>query len=87
MDIGFSARRTLLILILSAVGAFWLGYGLTIQFGEAISIIDFSIHADLLSLNSVGLQVSSRPQIGRALNNHLYQISLSQAFGVWVWGK
>ena len=41
MDIGFSARRTLLILILSAVGAFWLGYGLTIQFGEAISIIGF----------------------------------------------
>ena len=27
MEAGFSPRRTLLILILSAVGAFWLGYG------------------------------------------------------------
>ena len=41
MDNGFSARRTLLILILSAVGAFWLGFSLTVQFGEAISIIGF----------------------------------------------
>jgi UDP-GlcNAc:undecaprenyl-phosphate GlcNAc-1-phosphate transferase len=41
MDIGVSARRTLLIFILSAVGAFWLGYGLTVQFGEATSIIGF----------------------------------------------
>jgi UDP-GlcNAc:undecaprenyl-phosphate GlcNAc-1-phosphate transferase len=41
MDIGFSARRTLLVFILSAVGAFWLGYCLTVQFGEATSIIGF----------------------------------------------
>lgn len=41
MDIGFSAPRTLLVFILSAVGAFWLGYCLTAQFGEATSIIGF----------------------------------------------
>lgn len=41
MENGFSARRTLLIFILSAVGAFWVGYFLTIQFGEATSIIGF----------------------------------------------
>jgi UDP-GlcNAc:undecaprenyl-phosphate GlcNAc-1-phosphate transferase len=41
MDHGFSARRTLLVFILSAVGAFWLGYCLTVQFGEATSIIGF----------------------------------------------
>ena len=43
MDNGFSSRRTLLILILSAVGAFWIGYGLTSQFGEAVSIIGFLV--------------------------------------------
>ena len=43
MDNGFSARRTLLILILSAVGAFWLGYALTVEFGEAVSIIGFLV--------------------------------------------
>ena len=45
MDNGFSPRRTLLILILSAVGAFWFGYSLTVQFGEAISIIGFLVFA------------------------------------------
>ena len=45
MDNGFSTRRTLLILILSAVGAFWLGYSLTVQFGETISIIGFLVFA------------------------------------------
>ena len=41
MEAGFSPRRTLLILILSAIGAFWLGYALTIFLGEALSIIGF----------------------------------------------
>jgi UDP-GlcNAc:undecaprenyl-phosphate GlcNAc-1-phosphate transferase len=41
MDHGFSPRRTLLVFIFSAVGAFWLGYILTVQFGEATSIIGF----------------------------------------------
>jgi UDP-GlcNAc:undecaprenyl-phosphate GlcNAc-1-phosphate transferase len=41
MDHGFSPRRTLLVFIFSAVGAFWLGFGLSIKFGEASSIIGF----------------------------------------------
>jgi len=43
MEAGFSPRRTLLILILSAIGAFWLGFALTIFFGEALSIVGFII--------------------------------------------
>ena len=43
MDAGFSARRTLLIMILSSVGAFWIGYGVTLQMGELASIIAFFI--------------------------------------------
>ena len=41
MDLGFSARRTLLVLILSAVGAFWVGYFLTVKFNELTSLICF----------------------------------------------
>lgn len=41
IEAGFSPRRTLLILILSAIGAFWLGYALTTFLGEALSIIGF----------------------------------------------
>ncbi len=41
IEAGFSPRRTLLILILSAIGAFWLGYALTTFLGEALSIISF----------------------------------------------
>ena len=43
MEVGFSPRRTLLILILSAVGAFWIGFGLTTHFGEMASFIGFII--------------------------------------------
>jgi UDP-GlcNAc:undecaprenyl-phosphate GlcNAc-1-phosphate transferase len=43
MEVGFSARRTLLIMILSSVGAFWIGYGVTLQMGELASIIAFFI--------------------------------------------
>ena len=43
MEAGFSSRRTLLFLILSAVGAFWLGFGLTTYLGETASIIGFVI--------------------------------------------
>ena len=43
MDAGFSPRRTLLILILSAVGAFWLGYGLTTRLNEMASFTGFII--------------------------------------------
>lgn len=43
MDYGFSQRRTLLVFIFSAVGAFWLGFGLSTKFSEAISIIGFVI--------------------------------------------
>ncbi|CAI8198199.1 MAG: Undecaprenyl-phosphate alpha-N-acetylglucosaminyl 1-phosphate transferase [Alphaproteobacteria bacterium] len=43
MEAGFSARRTLLIMILSSVGAFWLGFGLMLEFGEAASIIGFVV--------------------------------------------
>lgn len=43
IDAGFSSRRTLLILILSAVGAFWLGFGLTTLFSEIGSFIGFII--------------------------------------------
>ena len=43
MEAGFSTRRTLLVMILSSVGAFWIGYGLTLQFGEMASIIGFVI--------------------------------------------
>ena len=41
IEAGFSPRRTLLILILSAIGAFWFGYALTTFLGEALSIIGF----------------------------------------------
>ncbi len=41
MDGGISARRTLLVMIFSSVGAFWIGYVLTTQFGELASIIGF----------------------------------------------
>jgi len=41
MEAGFSARRTLLIMILSSVGAFWLGFGLMLELGEAASIVAF----------------------------------------------
>lgn len=43
MSGGFSARRTLLVMILSSMGAFWLGYGLYLHFGEPISIIGFFV--------------------------------------------
>lgn len=43
MQAGFSARRTLLVMILSAMGAFWLGYVIFANFGEAASIIGFFI--------------------------------------------
>lgn len=43
MEAGFSARRTLLIMILSSVSAFWIGYAVTTQFGELVSIIAFFI--------------------------------------------
>ena len=39
IEAGFSPRRTLLILILSAIGAFWLGYALTTFLGEAIVLL------------------------------------------------
>ena len=41
MSAGFSARRTLLVMILSSIGAFWLGYGVYASFGETISIAAF----------------------------------------------
>jgi UDP-N-acetylmuramyl pentapeptide phosphotransferase/UDP-N-acetylglucosamine-1-phosphate transferase len=41
MDIGFSARRTLLVFILSAVGAFWLGYCLTVNSAKQPASLDF----------------------------------------------
>lgn len=41
MEAGISARRTLLVMILSSVGAFWIGYVLTTQFGELASITGF----------------------------------------------
>ena len=43
MEAGFSSRRTLLVLILSAVGAFWLGYWITTHLGEMAGIIGFVI--------------------------------------------
>ncbi len=43
MEAGFSERRTLLVMILSSIGAFWIGYGLTQQFGEMASIFGFVI--------------------------------------------
>ena len=43
MAAGLSARRTLLVMILSAMGAFWLGYGVYIQFGEPASIVGFFV--------------------------------------------
>jgi len=43
MEAGFSPRRTLLFLILSAVGAFWLGFGLATHLGETASILGFVI--------------------------------------------
>ena len=41
MEYGFSTRRTLLILILSAVGAFWMGLVLTLMFGEIASFAGY----------------------------------------------
>ena len=41
MKAGFSARRTLLMMILSSVGAFWIGFGLSTHVGELASIIGF----------------------------------------------
>lgn len=41
IEAGASPRRTLLVLILSAVGAFWIGYYLTVQFNELISLMIF----------------------------------------------
>lgn len=43
MQAGLSARRALLMLILSSMGAFWIGYMLYSYFGEPISIIGFFI--------------------------------------------
>lgn len=43
MNAGFSARRTLLVMILSSVGAFWIGYGLSMHAGELASIIGFFV--------------------------------------------
>ena len=43
MEAGFSPRRTLLFLILSAVGAFWLGFGLATYLGETASLLGFVI--------------------------------------------
>lgn len=43
MSAGFSTRRTLLVMILSSMGAFWIGYGLYMQFGEAASIVGFFV--------------------------------------------
>ena len=56
MEAGFSPRRTLLILILSAVGAFWLGYGLTTRLNEMASFIGFIIFipAYYLSVLQIG---------------------------------
>ena len=41
MHAGFSPRRTLLVMILSAMGAFWLGFAIYDIFGEAASIFGF----------------------------------------------
>ena len=41
MQAGFSARRTLLVMILSSMGAFWIGCALFHYFGEIVSIICF----------------------------------------------
>lgn len=41
MDMGLSARRTLLVMILSAIGAFWIGFDVTTRYGDAASIITF----------------------------------------------
>ncbi|MDA8776847.1 undecaprenyl/decaprenyl-phosphate alpha-N-acetylglucosaminyl 1-phosphate transferase [Alphaproteobacteria bacterium] len=43
MEAGFSARRTLLVMILTSVGAFWIGYAVTTQMGELASIIAFFV--------------------------------------------
>ena len=43
MQAGFSQRRTLLVMILSAIGAFWIGYAVFKYFGEAASIASFFI--------------------------------------------
>ncbi len=43
MQGGFSARRTLLVMILSSVGAFWIGFTLSTMVGEIASIIGFFI--------------------------------------------
>ena len=43
MEIGFSSRRTLLVLILSAIGAFWIGYYLTVELSELVGLICFII--------------------------------------------
>ena len=41
MQAGCSPRRTLLVMILSAMGAFWLGFAIYDIFGEAASILSF----------------------------------------------
>lgn len=43
MTAGFSGRRTLLVMILSSIGAFWLGFALADNFGDLVSIIGFFI--------------------------------------------
>jgi len=43
MQAGFSVRRALLVMILSSIAAFWIVFGLYIQFGEPASIIGFFI--------------------------------------------
>lgn len=43
MAAGFLARRALLILILSFMGAFGIGYGLYLHVGEVVSIIGFFV--------------------------------------------
>jgi UDP-GlcNAc:undecaprenyl-phosphate GlcNAc-1-phosphate transferase len=59
IEAGFSARRTLLVMILSSVGAFWLGFGVTVQFGEMVSIIAFVVFVPVfyLLVQRVGLLV------------------------------
>lgn len=57
MTAGFSARRTLLVMILSSMGAFWLGYGLYVNFGETLSIIGFFV---FMALYYAGVQRSQK---------------------------
>ena len=57
MSAGFSARRTLLVMILSSMGAFWLGYGVYASFGETISIVAFFA---FMAVYYAGVQRSNR---------------------------